>query len=56
MNYANILRLFESRSFSVQVSDGTTALANSCIVAWGDPEAENPGKMWLDFWPMEIKR
>lgn len=49
MNYASILRVFASIFISI-VLDATW------ILTWWDPEAENPDRPWLNFWPIETMR
>lgn len=47
---------FESRFFPSQASDETEAPADTLIAVLLDKDAEDPDKLFPDFWPTEIMK
>ena len=55
INSVNTLNEFGRRVFSSWASDETSDLANTWVIAWWDPEANNSDKPCSDFWSMETE-
>ena len=54
INSINTLNEYGRRVFSSWASDETSALANTWVIAWWDPEAKNSDKPCSDFLKTEI--